>query len=57
MFEQEQQAITDQIRTLCAGRGLPAPELTWSPIPFSGEWGISTSLFQLAAVEGRSSEA
>ncbi|HNT24630.1 MAG TPA: arginine--tRNA ligase [Anaerolineales bacterium] len=53
MFEQEQQAITDQIRTLCAGRGLPAPELTWSPIPFSGEWGISTSFFQLAAVEGR----
>ncbi len=53
MFEQEQQAIADQIRSLCAGRGLPAPELTWSPIPFSGDWGISTSFFQLAAVEGR----
>ena len=53
MFEQEQQAITEQVRALCAARGLPAPELAWSPIPFSGEWGISTSFFQLAALEGR----
>ena len=53
MFEHEQQAITDQIRALCAERGLPAPELAWNPIPFSGEWGISTSFFQLAAAEGR----
>lgn len=28
-------------------------KLTWSPIPFSGEWGISTSFFQVAAQEAR----
>jgi arginyl-tRNA synthetase len=27
--------------------------LKWQPIPFSGEWGVSTSFFQTAANEAR----
>ncbi len=54
MFEQEQQAIEQRIRSHCAENGLPDPgSLNWSPIPFGGEWGISTSFFQLAAAHSR----
>jgi arginyl-tRNA synthetase len=54
MFKPQQQVISDQIRSYCSGHQLPSPgEITWKPIPFSGEWGISTSFFQLAAQEGR----
>ena len=55
MFEREQQAVEAQIRAYCAEKQVPDPgELQWSPIPFAGEWGISTSFFQLAAKEARS---
>jgi arginyl-tRNA synthetase len=54
MFELQQQRITDKIRTYCTEHQLPQPgEITWNPIPFSGLWGISTSFFQLAALESR----
>ena len=54
MFESQQQSITEKIRSYCAENHLPDPgEIIWSPIPFSGEWGISTSFFQLAALESR----
>jgi arginyl-tRNA synthetase len=54
MFGEEQQAIEARIRTFCLEHGLPDPgSLQWNPIPFSGEWGISTSFFQLAANEAR----
>jgi arginyl-tRNA synthetase len=54
MFESEQNHITTRIQTYCVENGLPDPgEITWNPIPFSGEWGISTSFFQLAANEAR----
>jgi arginyl-tRNA synthetase len=54
MFKAPQQVITDQIRSFCSEQHLPNPgEITWKPIPFSGEWGISTSFFQLAAQEAR----
>ena len=54
MFQAEQQAIEQGIQAYCAQHKLPAPQaLVWSPIPFSGEWGISTSFFQLAAQEAR----
>lgn len=54
MFQAEQQAVETRIRALCARMGLPEPvELRWNPIPFSGVWGISTSFFQLAALESR----
>jgi arginyl-tRNA synthetase len=58
MFIQEQQQITSAIRAFCAKSDLPDPgEINWNPIPFAGEWGISTSLFQLAAQEARSGKA
>ena len=54
MFESEQQAIQAKIAAFCRQQGLPDPgKLAWTPIPFSGEWGISTSFFQLAALEAR----
>jgi arginyl-tRNA synthetase len=54
MFEAEQQAVEAYIRTYCSKNNLPEPgELQWNPIPFAGEWGISTSFFQLAAQEAR----
>ncbi len=53
MFQQEQQAIEAKIQAFCAGNEIPWSELKWAPIPFSGEWGISTSFFQLAANEAR----
>lgn len=54
MFESEQTHIERQIRCTTAEMGLPVPsEIQWSPLPFAGEWGISTSFFQLAAQEAR----
>ncbi len=54
MFEQEQQSIEAGIRTYCEHNEIPLAELKWSRIPFSGEWGISTSFFATAAAEARS---
>lgn len=55
MFEHEQRAVETLIRDTCAEQGLPVPgSITWNPIPFAGQWGISTSFFQLAADEARS---
>ena len=54
MFEEERSRIEAQIRSFLVEEKLLEPELfQWSPIPFSGEWGISTSFFQLAAQEAR----
>jgi arginyl-tRNA synthetase len=49
MFETEQSGIEQQILEYCASHSLPEPILRWSWIPFSGQWGLSTSFFQLAA--------
>jgi arginyl-tRNA synthetase len=55
MFNQERQALEADIQTYCFENHLPNPgEIHWNPIPFTGEWGISTSFFQLAAQEARS---
>jgi len=54
MFQHEQQTVEKKIRTFCAENDIPFGELKWSPIPFSGEWGISTSFFQIAATESKS---
>ena len=54
MFQIEQQAIEARIKTFCTGQGIPISALEWKPIPFSGEWGISTSFFATAALEARS---
>ncbi len=53
MFEAEQQAVETSIRKFCETQGLPIVPLNWSWIPFSGQWGISTSFFQTAAQEAR----
>jgi arginyl-tRNA synthetase len=54
MFDAEQQAIAEQIRSRAAVLGYPQPaEVVFSSLPFAGEWGISTSFFQLAAQEAR----
>jgi len=54
MFQIEQQAIEDQIKNFCLANGIALATLEWKPIPFSGEWGISTSFFASAALEARS---
>jgi arginyl-tRNA synthetase len=54
MFELQQQVISDKIRSYCTEHHLPHPgDIIWNPIPFSGEWGITTSFFQLAAQESK----
>jgi arginyl-tRNA synthetase len=53
MFEQEKAAIEKDIQAFCKAEGLPTVPTHWNQIPFAGEWGISTSLFQLAAEEAR----
>lgn len=55
MFDAEKAGIEKQIQAFCKAEGLPAASVHWNQIPFSGEWGISTSLFQLAAEEARQS--
>ena len=53
MFEKEQQLIEEKIKEYCAANDIQLAELKWTPIPFSGEWGTSTSFFQTAANEAR----
>jgi len=53
MFQTEQQLIEDKIKAFGAANELPLAGLKWQPIPFSGEWGVSTSFFQTAANEAR----
>ena len=49
MFEVEQLQVDNQIREYCRQLGLPEIELKWTWIPFNGQWGISTTFFQVAA--------
>ncbi|MDQ2690469.1 MAG: arginine--tRNA ligase, partial [Chloroflexota bacterium] len=53
MFQNEQQLIEEKIKAYAAANDIPLAELKWQPIPFSGEWGVSTSFFQTAANEAR----
>lgn len=53
MFENEQRTIEAKIKAYCRQNDIPLAELKWQPVPFSGEWGISTSFFQTAADETR----
>jgi len=53
MFEAEQKHVETIIQEYCRQNNLPQPTLTWNPVPFSGQWGITTSFFQLAAQESR----
>ncbi len=53
MFQKEQQLIEDKIKAYSLANEIPLADLKWQPIPFSGEWGVSTSFFQTAANEAR----
>lgn len=53
MFEAERDLVEAQIREYCKREGIPLAQLKWSPIPFSGEWGFSTSFFATAASAAR----
>lgn len=53
MFKKEQLLIEEKIREFCARNDITLAVLKWQPIPFAGEWGISTSFFQTAANEAR----
>ena len=54
MFDLEKRAIESSIREYCAKQNIPfTDDIQWTPIPFSGDWGISTSFFKLAAKQMR----
>ncbi len=53
MTHELQQTIEEKIKAFCAAHEIPLAPLKWMPIPFSGEWGMSTSFFQTAADEAR----
>ena len=57
MFEIEQQAIQTKISAFCAANDIPETGLKWAAIPFSGEWGISVSFFQMAANEAKAGKS
>jgi arginyl-tRNA synthetase len=57
MFKQEQQQIEAKIHDYCAANDIPFAGLKWSPIPFSGEWGMATSFFQIAADQVRAGKS
>jgi arginyl-tRNA synthetase len=53
MFDTEQKAIEARIKAFCKANEIPLATLEWKPLPFSGEWGMSTSFFATAAAEAR----
>jgi len=53
MFQKEQQLIEEKIKRFCEANDIALAELKWQAIPFSGEWGFSTSFFQTAANEAK----
>jgi arginyl-tRNA synthetase len=55
MFQKETRTLEKQIVELLQDQDIPVQDdLDWSPVPFSGEWGIATSFFKLAAQEAKS---
>ncbi len=56
MFDLEQENVEALIKDFVSQNQLPDMEIQWNWIPFSGHWGISTSLFALAAAEARQNQ-
>jgi len=55
MFQKETRKLEKQIVELLQDQDIPVrDDLDWSPVPFSGEWGIATSFFKIAAQEAKS---
>jgi arginyl-tRNA synthetase len=58
MFQEEQKQVEQQISIIFKEHKIPFPEdLDWVPVPFSGEWGLSTSFFKVAAAEAKSGKS
>jgi arginyl-tRNA synthetase len=58
MFQKEQLDLTTLIQEILQDLGIPlTDEVEWTPIPFSGEWGMATSFFTTAALEARSGKS
>ena len=58
MFQEEYNQVEQQIQSIFKENSIPFPEdLGWTPVPFSGEWGISTSFFKTAALEAKSGKS
>jgi len=55
VFESEIQALTEAFGRAFSRLGLAAPErVEWTPVPFSGAWGLGTAAcFQAAAADAR----
>lgn len=53
MFESEQKSLAEQINKYLKENNLPDMDVVWSWIPFSGNWGIATSFFQLASRDAK----
>ena len=54
MFENEISRLQGLIASVCQENDLPDLEIKMTSIPFSGEWGVATSFFAMAAAEARS---
>jgi arginyl-tRNA synthetase len=54
MFEKEINRLQNLIMSVCQTYELPDVEVKMTSIPFSGEWGVATSFFAMAAAEARS---
>jgi len=58
MFQKEQRQLSATIQDILEKENIPyQDEIEWTPIPFSGEWGIATSFFKTAALEGKSGKS
>ena len=58
MFQKEQKLVEQQIVIIFKDHKIPFMEdLDWSPVPFSGEWGLSTSFFKVAAAEAKNGKS
>ena len=58
MFKTEQLQVESGIKTIFMDHDIPLPDdLDWSPVPFAGEWGLSTSFFKVAALEAKSEKS
>jgi arginyl-tRNA synthetase len=55
MFLKEQLNLASQIQDILQDLGIPLTDrLEWTPIPFTGDWGIATPFFKTAALEAKS---
>jgi len=55
MFQEEIKQLESQVKQTLLDQGISfQTSLDWSPVPFSGDWGIATSFFKLAAEEAKS---